>query len=143
MAHVSITYQTDEGKVLHSLSLLLTEGTRTIRANSALVPEGYELVGEDSVRLTVDANGVASHSAITFLYRLPPVTADVEIHYVSKDQTLVTTTLTLEEGVTPVYPAAALLPSGYVLLDTLPVDVTVDANGVCAPATVVFEIVAE
>ena len=143
MAHVSISYQTDEGKVLHSLSLLLTEGTRTIRANSALVPEGYELVGEDSIRLTVDANGVSSHDTVVFVYRLPPVTADVEIRYISDNETLVTTTLTLEEGTTPVYPATALLPSGYVLLDTEPVDVTVDANGVCPPAAITFEIVAE
>lgn len=145
MAQVSIRYQTEDGKVLHSLSLRLAQGTRTIRANSALVPAGYELTSEDSVRLTVDENGVASQEAVIFVYRQPSVTADIQIHYVSvgSDGMLVTTTLTLEEGATPVYPASALLPTGYVLLDTAPVEVTVSADGTATPSIITFRIVQE
>lgn len=129
--------------MLHSLSLLLTEGTRNIRANNGLVPEDYTLVSEDAVRITVDANGVSTHDKVEFIYHVPGVSADVEIHYVDGENVLKTTTLTLDEGTTSVYPAAALLPDGYVLTDTDPVLVTVDANGAVSPAVVTFRITAE
>ena len=93
MADVSVIYRTESGEVLHSLSLLLTEGTRNIRANSALVPEGYELVSEEIIRISVDANGVANVSNIEFIYRLPGMSSALEVRYVDGDKVLFTTSL--------------------------------------------------
>lgn len=129
--------------MLHSLSLLLTAGTRNIRANNGLVPEGYTLITEDAVRITVDENGVSTHDKIEFVYRVPTASSDVEVRYMAGDVVLKTTTLTLDKGTTAVYPAAALLPEGYVLMDTLSVTVTVDENGVATPNLIIFRAVAE
>ena len=129
--------------MLYSLSLLLTEGTRTIRANSNLAPAGYELLGDDTVHITVDASGAASHSEVAFVYRAPMITADVEILYMAGNTVLVSTTLTLDEGTTDIHPAAALLPKGYVLPDAAPVSVTVDAEGIASPARIIFSAVSE
>lgn len=67
-----------------------------------------------------------------------PAAADVKVIYMCGAETLKTITLTLEEGKTPVHPASALVPAGYKLLSESPVSVTVDAQGVPTPSSVVF-----
>ena len=138
-----MVYRTDEGKVLHSLSLLLMEGTRNIRANNALVPEDHQLISDAAVRITVDANGVSSLEKVEFIYRIRSDAPELEVRYMDGEKVIITTRLALDPGTTAVYPAAALLPAGYVLLDTEEIMVTVDEKGNITPAVITFRVVAE
>ena len=87
-------------------------------------------------------NGVANISTVEFVYRLPSMSYALEVRYVDGDKVIFTTSLMLDPGTTTVYPATALIPAGYALMDTEPVLVTADESGV-TPQVVVFRITAE
>jgi peptidoglycan hydrolase-like protein with peptidoglycan-binding domain len=57
--------------------LYFQQGITTYKANSELVPEGYVLVSDGAVKVTVDGEGKATPSSITFKYHSPATEAPV------------------------------------------------------------------
>ena len=72
-AKVPVSYKDSEGKLIHEEVQQLSQGSTTINANFALVPENYTLVGQGSYLVEVDENGVATPAEVTFIFEAPPV----------------------------------------------------------------------
>lgn len=51
--------------------LYFQQGITTYKANSELVPEGYVLTSDEAIKVTVDAEGKATPSSLTYKYHSP------------------------------------------------------------------------
>lgn len=137
-ATVPVYYQDTKGNLLKSVYVQAGYGTTTVYANDTNVPAGYTLTGSRSANVTVAANGTATPSSVTFVYR-PGVTAVVPVSYVAEDgTTLHTENVTLSYGSNAVSANDARVPAGYTLVSARSVAVNVSDNGTANPASVTF-----
>ena len=106
------SYVDENGKEFAREELYFQQGITTYKANSKLVPEGYVLTSDDAVKVTVDGEGKATPSSITFKYRSPatevPVTeAPTEAPTVAPTEVPVTEAPTVAPTEVPVTEAPA------------------------------------
>lgn len=74
-AQVPVIYLDEMGKELARQNLFFQQGVTTMRANAASVPDGYVLISQDSVKVTVSQDGKATPQEVVFIYKAPaPVT---------------------------------------------------------------------
>ena len=145
---VKVYYRTYGGVTLNTADELFTRGERrTVWANDALIPYGYQLSSENGVAVSVSGTGYASPSSVTFYLsaaNTPTPTAipkvSVPIYYQTVSGTrLATTNETLERGrSTNVYCDARYIPDGYILASDSPVRVYVNNSGRATPLSVTF-----
>ncbi len=141
-ATIPVYYRAEDGSQLNLAYVTVTEGNNAVQPQAGKVPNGYTLVGQPSVNVTVDGNGNANPGSVTFTYRAPapPVTVNVPVIY--RDHTgaqVNATTASVSSNVQNTVTANdALAPAGYVLISPRSVTVTVNAQGVTNPTQVVF-----
>ncbi len=137
-ATIPVYYQDTGSNLLKTVYVQAGYGANTIYANDANVPAGYTLTSNRSATVNVGANGVATPSSVTFVYR-PSVTAVVPVSYIAEDgTTLHTENVTLGYGSNAVSANDARVPAGYTLVSARSVAVSVSDNGTANPASVSF-----
>ncbi len=140
-ATIPVHYQTVSGTWLYTDYVRLSTGYNTVTANDGRVPPGYTLYSGRSTPVYVSNTGVASPSAVTFLYNqsAPQVTSStVPVYYRSANgQTLATDHVRIRQGNNTVYANDAKVP-GYTLQSSRSVSVYLASNGVSTPSSVVF-----
>lgn len=138
---IPVNYQTVNGTWLYTDYVRLSVGYNTVTANDARVPSGYTLYSGRSTSVYVSNTGVASPSAVTFLYRQSTpetVSGSVPVYYRSSNgQTLATDYVRIRQGNNTVYANDAKVP-GYTLQSSRSVSVYLAYNGVATPSSVVF-----
>ncbi len=137
-ANLPVYYQDTQGNLLKTTNVQVGFGANTIYANDSNVPAGYTLAGNRAAVVEVAANGTVNPSSVTFVYR-PNVTAVVPVTYVEEGgATLHTENVTLGYGSSAITANDARVPSGYMLVSTRSVAITVNESGTATPANVKF-----
>lgn len=138
---IAVHYQTTGGAWLYTDYVRLNAGYNTVTANDGRVPAGYTLYSGRSTTVYVSNAGVASPSAVTFLYsqNAPQVSSStVPVYYRSANgQTLATDYARVKAGNNTIYANDAKVP-GYTLQSSRTVSVYLAGNGVATPSSVVF-----
>lgn len=142
--NVPVYYVDQNGRLLTQLTMTCY-GTTTIYANSNNVSADYALESSGAVVVTIK-NGVASPSSVTFRYRQKvtpspaPSTVTIPVYYLTEQgSVLYQTSATLTRGYTSnVLVSTNLVSSDYELISNGRVPVTVNAQGVASPSSVVF-----
>jgi uncharacterized protein YgiM (DUF1202 family) len=71
-AVITIHYRDDQGKTLSpSQTLTIQTGTHTVPAAPDSLPEGYLLIGNNAVEVTLNPSGVLSQDTVIFVYAKP------------------------------------------------------------------------
>ena len=139
-ATIEIHYYHQDGYELDMQTRTLQAGTHTIHPESSNVA-GYELISDDAVRVTVDANGWTDLASVSFIYRdayVAPVTGEVTVMYVLEDGTRIDTqTVTVAQGYQTVYPESRKV-EGLTLVSDAAVNVYTDNGGSVSPNPVQF-----
>ena len=137
-ALVMVVYYHVSGEAIDYQEYTLTPGTHTITANSALV-EGLVPVGETSVTVTVDAQGVADMASIFFNYEdAAPAEAVLPVYYYHINGDLLDIQdVTLEPGTYTIRPESSKV-EGYQLEGASGVEVTIYPDGSASMASVQF-----
>ncbi len=142
--NVPVTYVDTDGVPFYSTTQQCFYGQdNMIVVDYSQVLQGYTLVGDDSVYVTVDQLGQANPAAVTFTFGIPAaqeVTGTVTIYYLGANGREVANTQTKElpKGTHTIVPEVT--PTGYVLSPECPssFSVTVDESGV-NPSEIIFE----
>jgi len=142
--NVPVYYVDQNGRLLTQLTMTCYS-TTTIYANSNNVSADYVLESSGAVTVTVK-NGIASPSSVTFRYRQKvtpspaPSTVTIPVYYLTEQgSVLYQTSATLTRGYTSnVLVSTNLVSSDYELISSSRVPVTVSAQGVASPSSVVF-----
>ena len=136
----------DPNNVLYSTTFTAYfNADNVVTVDPSQVPEGYTLQGSDGAFITVDENGTASPSSVTFLFSKPqtPKQGTLTVYYtdVGGVELAGAQSVLLDPGTHTITPDMGLVPEGYVLSDTsaAQVDVTVSDEGVVSPEAVTFE----
>ncbi len=145
---VPVYYMTNTGVILHQTTATLPRNAASyVSANTALVPENYQLTSAANVAVSVNYAGTASPASVIFTFRNvtptpAPETRQVQIpvRYVNENGFLLNeTTVTIAYGSTvPVYASSIQLGSTYRLVSQSPVYVSVSAYGRATPSVVIF-----
>ncbi|MHC1786032.1 MAG: SH3 domain-containing protein [Christensenellales bacterium] len=142
VVNIPVYYKAEDGSLLNTVYVSVTQGNNTVQANNGNVPAGYTIISGSAQPVSVDANGLANPGSVTFTYRppAPPVTVSIPVVY--RDHTggqlnAVTASVSsnLQNKVTADNNYA---PAGWVLISPRTVSVTVTPQGVANPAQVVF-----
>ena len=142
--NVPVYYVDQNGRLLKRVDMMCY-GNTTIYANSYNVPAGYSLISANAVSVII-RNGAASPASVTFSYRQnqdttpAPTTVSLPVYYMTDTGTMLTQTyVDLARGKTSyVQVNTGLVPVNYQLTSASTVAVTVSAQGVATPASVVF-----
>ncbi|MGI6738018.1 MAG: SH3 domain-containing protein [Christensenellales bacterium] len=144
---IPVYYRTVDGRLLYTDYVRGRVGVNEIYANASLVPSGYQLQGLGKVSVSVDSSGNAVPAAVLFLYSAggaAPTTAPlnhaaVEIRYVDNYGNLLkTSTVYLRAGSHLLYANTNGLPSGYQIIGAKDRVVSVSAQLVANPSTIIF-----
>ena len=139
---VQVYYVDQSGLLLYQMAVNCY-GTTTIYANNAFVGSEYALISSGAVTVNI-RRGVATPSSVTFRYQRVttpvPSYANLPVVYETRDGQLIYSGYVQVpfNAVTPVYADASRIPEGYALFSESPVNVSVNLNGVCTPASVTF-----
>ena len=139
---VPVYYVDMDGNSLNQTFTTVRSGQDNyVTAEDGYAPDGYELVGERSVYVSVDSNGGCTPASVTFMYRPRSVTVNLTVYYYDTDNNyLAEETRTVTTGAVDIWADDSKAPAGYTLSaqSQNPVPVTVDSNGTCTPASVTF-----
>ncbi len=139
---VPVYYVDMDGNSLNQTFATVRSGQDNyVTAEDGYAPDGYELVGERSVYVSVDSNGGCTPASVTFMYRPRSVTVNLTVYYYDTDNNyLAEETRTVSTGAVDIWADDSKAPAGYTLSaqSQNPVPVTVDSNGTCTPASVTF-----
>ncbi|MDY3280384.1 MAG: peptidoglycan-binding protein [Eubacteriales bacterium] len=139
---VQVYYVDQSGLLLYQMAVNCY-GTTTIYANNAFVGSEYALISSGAVTVNI-RRGVATPSSVTFRYQRVttpvPSYANLPVVYETRDGQLIYSGYVQVpfNAVTPVYADASRIPEGYALFSESPVNVSVNLNGMCTPASVTF-----
>ena len=139
---VQVYYVDQSGLLLYQMAVNCY-GTTTIYANNAFVGSEYALISSGAVTVNI-RKGVATPSSVTFRYQRVttpvPSYANLPVVYETRDGQLIYSGYVQVpfNAVTPVYADASRIPEGYALFSESPVNVSVNLNGMCTPASVTF-----
>ncbi len=141
-ANIPVYYKAEDGSLLNTVYVSVTQGNNTVQANNRNVPNGYTIVSASAVPVSVDANGTPNPGSVTFTYRppAPPVTVSIPVIYRDHlGNQLNATTASVSSNVqNKVTADNNQAPAGWVLISARTVTVTVTPQGVASPAQVVF-----
>lgn len=137
-ALVMVVYYHVNGEAIDYQEFMLTPGTHTITANSALV-EGLVPVGETSATVTVDANGNADLVSVFFTYEdAAPAEAVLPVYYYHIDGELLDIQeVKLAPGTYTIRPQSSKV-EGYQLEGASGVEVTINSDGSATLPSVQF-----
>ena len=123
-----VTYVDNWGNVLAQVTVPVMPGDNYIQANPDRVSSAYTLLGEDTVRVTVSAEGVCAPESVSFRYIAP---VDVTVRFLSFENAPVADDQIIRcvAGVNPINCNPANLKEGFILADNGRKYVTVDENG--------------
>ena len=142
VVNIPVYYRGEDGSLLNTVNVTVTQGVNAVQANNGNVPNGYALVGAASQQVIVDANGYAVPSTVTFTYRLPLPPISISIPVIYNDHTgaqLNAATAQVTSNVqNQVTADNNYAPAGWVLISPRTVTVTLTQDGVATPAQVVF-----
>ncbi|MBE5783049.1 MAG: hypothetical protein E7329_07005 [Clostridiales bacterium] len=138
-------YYVDQNGQLITRVVMTCYGTTTIYANSNNVSSDYTLDSSGAVTVAVQ-NGVATPASVTFRYKLKTTaaptasTVTIPVYYVNTNGTVLhQTSATMSRGYTSyVLFSPSLVSNAYELVGEDRQAVSVNANGVATPASVVF-----
>ena len=139
---VPVYYVDMDGNSLNQTFATVRSGQDNyVTAEDGYAPDGYELVGERSVYVSVDSNGGCDPASVTFMYRPRSVTVNLTVYYYDMENNyLAEETRSVSTGATDIWADDTKAPAGYTLnaQSQNPVPVNVDSNGTCTPASVTF-----
>lgn len=142
VVNIPVYYKGEDGSLLNTVYVTVTQGINTVQADNGNVPNGYARLGESSQQVFVDANGYAVPSSVTFTYRLPLPPIGINIPVIYRDHTgaqinatQAWVTSNVQNKVTA---DSNFAPAGWVLISAGSVTVTLTQNGVATPPQVVF-----
>lgn len=142
VVNIPVYYRGEDGSLLNTVNVTVTQGVNTVQPNNGNVPNGYALIGANSQQVIVDANGYAMPSSVTFTFRLPLPPISVSIPVIYNDHTgaqLNAATAQVTSNVqNQVTADNNYAPAGWVLISPRTVTVTLTQDGVATPAQVVF-----
>ncbi len=115
-------------------------GTYAIQANPADLPDGYELMMENVLSITVFQDGTTDPEEIAFYYRAPQKRATVIVSYVDERGSAIVQPFTVElaPGYHTIQADETRLPKGYDPASAKPVQVVVTPEGKANPDQVVL-----
>lgn len=140
-AKVNVYYYDTTGRQFASETRTLSQGSTSVQPNAAKVPAGYTLRSQQTVVVTVDANGRATPASAVFTYEVPsaPITATVPVYYRNSTGAMIANEVkSFGQGTYPVTANDSIVPSGYTLQSARTQYVTVSATGVATPASITF-----
>lgn len=139
-AQLKVNYLDENGNAsLRQETLTLPLGITQVYANDRLVPQGYVLTSVRSVPVTVNAQGVPTPGAISFVYRKAPVTVMLPVNYLDENgEVLYNDQLTLESGSHDILANSGHVPLGYTLVGSSTQQVKVDKKGNAVPPAITF-----
>lgn len=140
-ATVDVYYYHQDGYELdHRVVTLEGEGTHFIYPESSAAAQ-YELVGDESYHVYVNADGYVDVASVSFIYRTPyvaPVTGELTVMYVLEDGTRIDSqVITVAQGYQTVWPESSRV-SGLTLVSEASANVYVDNGGAVSPNPVTF-----
>jgi hypothetical protein len=138
---VPIEYLKD-GQYLGTGSLSIPAGSTNVPVNADqnMTPAGYQLEGSSFVNVSVDTQGVAAPSKVTFNFvTVPAQSVQVPIEYTKEGVVFKTDSRAISiPGNVTVDANPNPVPEGYRLEGAASVNVTVDAQGKATPENVIF-----
>ncbi|NLC33022.1 MAG: peptidoglycan-binding protein, partial [Clostridiales bacterium] len=142
LASVPVYYRNSKGVLLGSDTVLVAQGSFTLRPNSRLVPANHSLISQNSVTVRVDEKGRATPASVSFTYQanseVTPVVVPV-FYRTDNNITLATDSISVMPGQTLTFTAdSGRVPSGYTLITSGRLTVSVSAQGVATPGTLTF-----
>lgn len=137
---IPIYYRTDSNLTLATDSISVLPGqSLTVVANAGKVPAGYTLITSDRLSVSVNTQGVATPSVLTFIYRQNAVSVNVPVYYRDSLGALIGQEVrTLGAGTHMVTANSSLVPAGYVLQGSSSQQVTVSSQGAVSPSSITF-----
>ncbi len=142
VVNIPVYYRGEDGSLLNTVYVTVTQGVNTVQADNGNVPSGYARTGQNTQQVFVDANGYAMPSSVTFTYRLPLPPISINIPVIYRDHTgaqfnatQAWVTSNVQNKVTADNNYA---PAGWVLISPATVTVTLTQDGVATPSQVVF-----
>lgn len=135
---VPVVYYHENGTQLDFQEIFLTPGIHVVHADSRKT-DGYLLIGEASVQLTVFEDGTTDQGSVVFMYTdAAPTEAVIPVYYYHADGTLLDMKeVRLAEGTHTIQPDSAAV-AGLELEGASAAEVTVFADGSASVAYVVF-----
>lgn len=137
---VPIYYRTTGNETLATDSISVLPGeSLTIVANASKVPAGYTLITSGRLSVSVSTQGVATPSALTFIYRKDAVSVNVTVNYRDTGSNLIGQEIkTLAAGTHTITANSGAVPSGYTLQGSNTQQVTVSESGTATPSSITF-----
>ena len=142
VVNIPVYYRGEDGSLLNTVYVTVTQGVNTVQADNGNVPNGYARLGENSQQVYVDYNGYAMPSSLTFTYRLPLPPVSINIPVIYRDHTgaqinaaTAWVTSNVQNKVTA---DSNYAPAGWVLISAGSVTVTLTQDGVATPSQVEF-----
>ncbi len=134
-AEVVVRYVAEDGTELSShVITIMPNHTVTAQAKSF---NGYRLVSNSTVTITVDDYGVATPKAVTFTYKAIPLSAEITVSEQTQyGQILNSRTVTIKNGTTESIKANTY--PGYNVTGNGSVKVSVNSDGVPSQSSVIF-----
>ena len=123
-----VTYVDNWGNVLAQVRVTVLPGDNYIQPDADRVSSAYTLRGEDTVRVSVTADGTCTPDSVTFYYIAP---VDVNVYYLDFDDNPVADAQVIRcvAGITPIDTNPQHLLENYILADDGRKYVNVDENG--------------
>lgn len=133
-------YDTLRNQIAETQYVSLAPGSYSIQANPWNLPEGYELEGENILRVTVFQDGSTDPEEIAFYYSAPQTGAAVIVTYTDEWGIAIAQpfTVELEPGYHTILADENRVPRGYDPASARPVQVVVTPDGKANPSQVVL-----
>ena len=138
---IPVFYYDTEGNIIATTQYVqVAAGAYAIQPNPADLPDGYELIMDPVLTVTVYQDGTTDPEEIAFYYLAPAKNATVTVYYMSEDGQYLIEPFDIElgNGFNTVKVDASRVPSAYDPESAEPVNVYVSREGVAEPAQVVF-----
>ena len=133
-------YDTLGNPVAATQHVTLGPGSYAIQANPTDLPDGYELMMDNVLNVTVFQDGTTDPEEISFYYRAPQKMATIIIRYVDERGNAIVQPFTMElaSGYHTIQADTSRVPKGYDPMSAKPVQVVVSPEGKANPDQVVL-----
>ncbi|MGN0794425.1 MAG: MucBP domain-containing protein [Aristaeellaceae bacterium] len=137
MGRVTVIHQERGGAVIEERTEVLEQGEHVIAASFTHYGS-LELVGDISVRVSVDGNGNVSPNPVVFTYELETTMVRVEYFDTMGNKIATDTVAQLPAGTYRITPEPTDLPAGYELVSDEVIQVNVYPDGSYSPSEISF-----
>ncbi len=138
--NVPVYYRSNTNELLYTDYVSVRYGqSLTVTANDSRVPAGYTLMTARQLTVAVSNQGVATPSALTYVYSAAPVSVTVPVLYRNTQGALIgSETKSFGVGSFPITANDSAVPAGYTLRSARTQYVSVSSNGTATPSSVTF-----